>query len=123
MSTSGVQAVGTNSKQATSAQKQVRQQSHKSKLEAREARDFWLLISPWVIGFLFFYRRPGGGIVYFKLYRLHRNVYRPKFYWPAELYIPICGFYFLEIAGCDGILCGAIGAAGAGGLTAAGSAA
>ncbi|GCE26149.1 spermidine/putrescine ABC transporter permease [Dictyobacter alpinus] len=54
MSTSGIQAVDVDSGQATSAQKQSKRRSYKSKLEAREARSFWLLISPWLIGFLFF---------------------------------------------------------------------
>ncbi|GCE09027.1 carbohydrate ABC transporter permease [Dictyobacter aurantiacus] len=60
MSTSGVQAIDTNASQITDAQKRFGRRSHKNKLEAREARDFWLLISPWVIGFILF---TGGPVV------------------------------------------------------------
>ncbi|GLV54541.1 hypothetical protein KDH_13880 [Dictyobacter sp. S3.2.2.5] len=74
MSTSGIQAVNTNAKQIADTQRRSGRRSHKDKLEAREARDFWLLISPWVIGFILFTGGPSGSFIYFELYRLHGNI-------------------------------------------------
>lgn len=41
-------------------QKKLRRRQHLGRLEAREARTFWLLIAPWIIGFICF---SGGPIV------------------------------------------------------------
>ncbi|GCE23450.1 carbohydrate ABC transporter permease [Dictyobacter kobayashii] len=60
MSTSDVEVANVTSTPTTSSHKQLQRRSRKNSLEAREARSFWLLISPWVIGFIFF---TGGPVI------------------------------------------------------------
>ncbi len=59
MDVSNAQVLDTSSTQASEIRRQPRR-NRSGRLEAREARAFWLLISPWIIGFIAF---TGGPII------------------------------------------------------------
>jgi multiple sugar transport system permease protein len=60
MGVSKTQTVTAPTQKTTGGSEQFQRTARMGKLEAREARNFWLLISPWIIGFLAF---TGGPIL------------------------------------------------------------